>query len=421
MSPKRRHRLRRPILLGLATALVAALLWLWQDARPGARGQGASGARLERMQRSPQWEDGGFVNSLPRVDGSMAEATLRFFFGGSAHREPAEPLPVLSRRGADYTVPPASGLRVTWLGHSTLLVEVDGKRVLVDPVWGERISPFSSLGPKRWYEPPLPLAELPEVDVVLISHDHYDHLDHPTVLELAKRGVTWAVPLGVGAHLESWGIPDDKIAELDWWEHIEIDGMRLTATPARHFSGRWIDDSAQTLWCGWAITGPVHRVYYSGDTALVDSFIDVGKRLGPFDLTMIEVGAYDPAWADVHLGPEQAVRAHRLVQGKVFLPVHWGLFDLALHGWTEPIERVLVAAEREGVQVLAPRPGEMLEPGAPAPGGLVRWWPQVPWESAEAKRVRSTGVDHLMAGELVGAAEQGAEDRGVPGGGAPRG
>ena len=351
-------------------------------------------ARRARMHASPQWRGDRFGNVRVRVDGPPSEMMRRWFFGGSPHASPDAPLPVVARARADYDVAPASGLRVTWLGHSTLLVEVDGARVLVDPVWGERASPFSFAGPRRWYAPPLPLDQLPPIDVVVISHDHYDHLDAPTVRALAASGTTWAVPLGVGAHLEAWGVPSSSIRELDWWEETTVGPLALTATPARHFSGRWVDDADRTLWSGWAIVGPRHRVYYSGDTALFDELQDVGARLGPFDLTMIEVGAYDALWADVHMGPEQAVRAHALVGGAVFLPVHWGLFDLALHGWTEPIERVLVAAAQHGVRVAAPRPGDRVEPAAVV-GPPARWWPAVPWRTVDEAPAWSTGVAHL--------------------------
>jgi L-ascorbate metabolism protein UlaG (beta-lactamase superfamily) len=285
-------------------------------------------------------------------------------------------------------------LRVTWLGHSTLLLEIDGHRVLIDPVWGERASPFSFMGPQRFYAPLLPLAELPPIDAVIISHDHYDHLDVPTVKALATRGVQWVVPLGVGAHLESWGVAAGQITELDWWGNTVVQGLTVTATPARHFSGRGLGDAGRTLWAGWAIAGPAHRVFYSGDTALHDQFTAIGDKLGPFDLTMIEAGAYDALWADVHLGPEQAVLAHQLVRGTVMLPVHWGMFDLALHGWTEPMERVLVAAQRAGVRVASPRPGDMVEPsrvGAPE-----RWWPATPWVPVEQAPAYSTGVGALL-------------------------
>lgn len=394
LTPRRHPRLRRGFawLLALVALVGAGSGVLWLVARE-AIGGSLRGERLARAQRSPQWREPAFVNRLPRVDAPRGRMMREFLFGGSDHRNPDAPIPVVRRTAADYRTPPASGLRATWLGHSTLLLEIDGRRVLIDPVWGERASPFTFMGPKRFFAPPLPLAELPDVDAVIVSHDHYDHLDMPTVKALRARGVRWVVPLGVGAHLASWGVPAERITELDWWGGVEVGGLTLTATPARHFSGRGLTGANRTLWAGWAITGPTHRVFYSGDTALHDELLAIGERLGPFDLTMIESGAYDAMWTDVHLGPEQAVLAHRLVRGRVMLPVHWGLFDLALHGWTEPMERVLVAADSQRVRVAAPRPGDMVEPAALGP--VVRWWPTVPWETVRQAPAWSSGVAHL--------------------------
>jgi L-ascorbate metabolism protein UlaG (beta-lactamase superfamily) len=211
----------------------------------------------------------------------------------------------------------------------------------------------------------------------------------PTVTALAARGFRWVVPLGVGAHLRSWGVKETDITELDWWESLLFGHLTVTATPARHYSGRG-PRTARTLWAGWAFTGPTHRAFYSGDTGLHEEFVEIGKRLGPFDLTMMDVGEYHATWADIHMGPEQAVLAHQLVRGRLMLPVHWGTFNLAPHGWTEPIERTLVAAEAAGVRVVTPRPGGMMEPATAA--SVERWWPRVLWQTAEQAPVRSSGV-----------------------------
>ncbi len=394
----RRLRVVLFVALGLAVLGFAAAGVLLSISAE-ARGAKAEGARLERMRRSPSWKEDRFVNALARHDGSPWELTRSWIFGGSPHAIPDAPIEILPRKKSDYDTPPASGLAVTWLGHSTLLIEIDGQRVLIDPVWGERTSPFSFLGPQRWFLPPLPLSELPEVDAVLISHDHYDHLDLPTVHALRERHVRWFVPLGIGAHLEKWGVPASEIVELDWWEEAPAGGLTLTSVPARHFSGRSIDDQGATLWTGWVVRGPRHRVYYSGDTAMLPAFREIGERLGPFDLTMIEAGAYNALWADVHLGPEQAVMAHRMARGRVLLPVHWGLFDLALHAWTEPIERVLAAAERSHTAVLTPRPGERLEPSLRPP--VVRWWKPSPWQTLAEAPAWSSGVAELLAANAL--------------------
>jgi L-ascorbate metabolism protein UlaG (beta-lactamase superfamily) len=228
------------------------------------------------------------------------------------------------------------------------------------------------------------------VDAVLISHDHYDHLDYPTLTLIKDWAATFIVPLGVGAHLESWGVADGKIVELDWWEAFALGDLQVVATPARHSSGRNPLFRDRTLWAGFALIGPKHRIFFSGDTGMFPGMEEIGARFGPFDLTMIEVGTYAQSWADWHLGPEQAVDAHLILGGSALLPIHWGLFNLSTHAWTEPMERVLVAAEDRGVTVLGPRPGESVEPSHPPE--LRRWWPDLPWRTAEAYPVVSSGL-----------------------------
>jgi len=240
------------------------------------------------------------------------------------------------------------------------------------------------------------LDELPPLDAVIISHDHYDHLDQPTVQALATRDLLWLVPLGVGAHLEHWGVPQARIKELDWWDSFTLDGVVITATPSRHFSGRSIlfTDQYATLWAGWAWSGPTRSLFYSGDTALHHDFREIGERLGPFDITLMEVGAYNQRWADVHLGPEQALLAHQEVQGHVMIPVHWGLFDLALHGWTEPAERTIAAAERLGIPLAMVHPGSSFDiSSAPT---VTRWWPTLPWETVDQAPAWSSSVESII-------------------------
>lgn len=355
-------------------------------------GAGPEGRRLKRMQRSPQWQEGRFVNALPRQDAARGQIIKKWLFGRNEHRTPTDPPPIVKRARHELATLPASGLRITWLGHSSTLIEIDGKRVLIDPVWGERVSPFSFAGPQRFHPPPLALEDLPPIDAVLISHDHYDHLDHPTIVALNQRRVRFVVPLGVGAHLEHWDVHPSRITELDWWEETALGDVILTATPARHFSGRSLTfgDRDRTLWAGWALRGPQHRVYYSGDTAMFPGFAEIGERLGPFDAALIETGAYDPLWRDVHLGPEQAAVAFEMVRGKLYIPVHWGSFSLAMHGWTEPVERVLAAAERLAIPVAVPRIGESIEPATPPP--VARWWPDLPYDSPDHKPVFSSAL-----------------------------
>lgn len=335
--------------------------------------------------RSPQYSEGRFANPQPPRD-DMLEASMKWF-RGAPNREPKGSVPV-ERPSARSFHAAENEFLFSWLGHSTVLLEIAGKRVLTDPVWSDRVSPFASFGPRRFYSPPLSLAELPEVDVVVISHDHYDHLDRDTVVTLGLRGSRFAVPLGVGERLREWGVPDAQVTELDWWQEVEVDGLRLVCTPARHFSGRGLLDRNRTLWAGWAILGPLHRVFFSGDSGMSPHFGEIGRRLGPFDLTMMDTGAYDSAWADVHMGPEQAVAAHRMVGGRLLLPVHWATFNLALHGWTEPGERVLVAATECGADLVLPVPGQRVH--FDEPPEAARWWPEVSWNTSEVTPIVSS-------------------------------
>ncbi|MFD3521617.1 MBL fold metallo-hydrolase [Streptomyces sp. NPDC058653] len=346
-------------------------------------GADPAGERLERILNSPNFADGVFRNpegtARTRPSGSMLELSKVYLRKEArARRAPATPIPVHQDTLADLAVPPASGLRLTWMGHSSVLAEIDGRRVLFDPVWGERCSPFSFAGPKRLHPVPVSLAALGPVDVVVISHDHYDHLDLPTIKGLASTNTVFAVPLGVGAHLEHWGVPASRLRELDWNETAEVAGISFTATPARHFCGRGLRNQQHTLWASWAVAGPEHRIYHSGDTGYFSGFRDIGAAHGPFDATMIQIGAYSEHWPDIHMTPAEGVRAHIDLQQDsptgVMLPIHWGTFNLAPHPWAEPGEGTVTAAAESGVRIALPRPGESYEPtaGDTIPG--TPWW-----------------------------------------------
>ncbi|MER5871968.1 MBL fold metallo-hydrolase [Streptomyces sp. NPDC002044] len=355
--------------------------------RPEAFGADPSGARLERIRRSPNFADGVFQNPVgarTRPSGSMREfAKIYFHKEQRLRRNPGAPIPVYPTTLAELARPPASGLRVTWMGHSSVLAEIDGRRVLFDPVWGDRCSPFPFAGPKRLHPVPVPLASLGDVDVVVISHDHYDHLDLPTIKSLAGTDTVFAVPLGVGAHLERWGVPADRLRELDWNESTEIAGLTLTATPARHFCGRGLRNQQHTLWASWVVAGADHRIYHSGDTGYFPGFREIGAAHGPFDATMIQIGAYSEYWPDIHMTPEEGMRAHLDLQGGIphgtMLPIHWGTFNLAPHPWDEPGEGTVAAAGESGAAIALPIPGQPFEPGtASVPATPPR--PRTPWQ-----------------------------------------
>jgi len=361
-------------------------------------GRKPDGARLERLKASPLWAGERLRNVHPILPGlrdpTVPPPTLGEFLWGGERRVPSAPLPALSPL-AGWTRPPGSGLRVTWLGHSTVLIEIDGFRVLTDPVWGARASPSRLAGPKRFQPVPVALRALPPIDLVLISHDHYDHLDYPTVRQLRKRAVPFVTSLGVGAHLEAWGVPPERITELDWWEAHTLlhTALTVTAAPSQHFSGRTTNSRNATLWSSFTIRAARHAVFFSGDSGLTTEYQSIRERLGPFDLVMLEVGAFHPAWGDMHLGPQNALKALALLGGGPFLPIHWGTFALGMHPWDQPAEALLELAPQEGAQLMMPRLGEPTEPArAPA---LEPWW-----RAAETREQRGTR-ESLVAAALL--------------------
>ncbi|MER7026539.1 MBL fold metallo-hydrolase [Streptomyces ramulosus] len=379
------------------------------------------------MRRSPQFVDGQFRNPTPTgrlLNGSaLPMARSQLHREARLRRAPAAPIPLHRPAPGETAGPPRSGLRITWMGHSSVLAEIDGHRVLFDPVWGERCSPFSWAGPKRLHPAPVELATLAPVDAVVISHDHYDHLDMATIQNLTATGAAFVVPLGIGADLEFWGVSPSRITELDWHESTRVGELTLTATPAQHFCGRGLRGPQHTLWASWVVAGPGHRIHHSGDTGYFPGFAEIGERHGPFDLTMIQIGAYsefwprnhtDPtplpgAWPDIHMTPAQGVQAHLDLQGGrpagALLPIHWGTFNLAPHPWAEPAEWTKDAAEEAGQPVAFPCPGEPFEPAGRLPEEP--WWRAVshpiahPWRRPRAAEVEvaEPSADLDVAGE----------------------
>jgi L-ascorbate metabolism protein UlaG (beta-lactamase superfamily) len=286
--------------------------------------------------------------------------------------EPKGELQVKPIHQNDWTGIDKESLFFAWLGHSSILIAVEGKTVLVDPVLEERASPFSWVGPKRFHPAPVTAGGLPPIDVVVITHDHYDHLEEQTMRRLGSRTGLFLVPLGIGELLEEWGIKPEKVVELDWWEHHKVGSLNFTATPAIHYARRGLLDGNERLWCSWSVQGQNRRFFVSGDSGYFGGFKKVGEELGPFDVTFLKVGSYDEMWKQVHMLPEEAVQQHQDLRGEILVPLHWATFDLGLHPWYEPIERTLTAALENNVLLNTPIIGEQVE--IKRPPKVNSWW-----------------------------------------------
>lgn len=332
------------------------------------------------MLRQARREGRRFLNPVPTTIGGFGTLfkVLPRFLSSKEEKSPRRPVGPFTTDVAAYGVAPESGLRVTWMGHSSMLVEIDGVRVLVDPVWDQRASPMTWAGPKRFFAAPMNLEDLPPVDVVLVSHDHYDHLGETTIRQLSRlesmSGARWVTSLGVGEILRRYGVKPERISELDWTQSVTVRELEITAVPSRHFSGRSMFNRFETLWSAFVLKSSKHRIYFGADTGWWEGFEEIGVKYGPFDLVMLEIGAFDALWDGIHLGPDGAARAFEALGGSgLMMPIHWGLFDLALHGWRQPIQRLLELAEEKGIRIWAPEPGR---PTEVVMGTEVRsdWW-----------------------------------------------
>ncbi|MES2208073.1 MAG: MBL fold metallo-hydrolase [Pseudomonadota bacterium] len=323
--------------------------------------------------QSPQQRDGKFHNVVPRERMGFMKTlaiTWRFMTEKPATTVPNMPIPVQPLSAALLVeAPDASLFR---LGHSTLLLKLNGAFWLTDPVFSERASPVQWAGPKRFHAPPISIDELPSIKGVILSHDHYDHLDYEAIMRLAPKVELFITSLGVGDRLIAWGIDPAKVRQLDWWQQTTVQNVQLIATPAQHFSGRGITDENRTLWASWVIIAGDLRLFFSGDTGYHADFKTIGERYGPFDMTLLETGAYDKQWSDIHMQPEQTLQAHLDLKGRWLMPVHNGTFDLAMHPWHEPFDRIYALAEANGVNLATPLMGEPLL--LKNPHATRRWW-----------------------------------------------
>lgn len=329
-----------------------------------------------RYSESGHYENGEFQNLIETsmdMDAKGMAKTMWEFLAGGERRSPEEPLPLIEQsqnaiRGYDG---PA---RLMWYGHSAFLLQMDGKNILLDPMFGQVAAPHPWLGSNRFNsEMPLAIENLPAIDAVFISHDHYDHLDYGSIKKLIDKTAHFYLPLGVGAHFREWGVSDDQITEFNWWDEAEMDGIEVAFTPSRHFSGRGITDRNSTMWGSWVIKGTAAKLYFSGDSGYGPHFEKIGEKYGPFDFALLECGQYNQRWEAIHMMPEQTAQAAQDIGAKAMMPIHWGAFTLALHQWDDPIKRVVPAAEKPGIPVVIPQIGEFVSVLQPATD-FEGWW-----------------------------------------------
>ena len=334
-------------------------------------GANPTGEKLEKISQSEHYQGDQFVNE---VETSMDMGPAKMWETSQAYMtanytDPALPLPVKFAKTRSLNEDTAAFL--TWYGHSAFLLEMEGKKILIDPMLGDAAAPVSFFSKRYAYQQAIDLEDLKNIDAVLISHDHYDHLDYPTIDKIKGEVGHFYVPLGLGSHLERWGVSPENITELDWWESAQLDQIELTAAPARHFSGRGFTRN-KTFWNSYVIKGKHQNIYFSGDGGYAEHFKEKSKKYGPFDLALVECGQYNKNWAEIHMMPEESVQAAIDIQAREMMPIHWGAFRLALHDWTDPVLRSKAAAVEKGIGFVSPYIGQRFQVGAP--GVWSDWW-----------------------------------------------
>ncbi|TPH18139.1 MBL fold metallo-hydrolase [Litorilituus lipolyticus] len=366
--------MKKTLLLVIITAIGVSMFFNWQEL-----GQSPSGNDLTKIQSSKNYDltQGRFINqeesNTPRKGSGLSYKLIKEWLTKGTERTPKKSLPQVTPQ-IELFLAQNEELNVIWFGHSSFLINMDGNIILVDPVFSEAASPIKSMI-KRFQPPALSLEELPKVDYILISHDHYDHLDMESIKFFANKPVTFVTPLGVGSHLKKWGVNENNIVERDWWQDFTIGDFSFTATPAHHFSGRKGIDANKTLWASWVLKSAHHSVYFSGDSGYGSHFKEIGQRLGPFDVAFIESGQYNENWQDVHMLPQESVKAFKDLKAEKYFPIHWGMFELALHTWYEPIEQLYHYSQQENFELIAPKLGEIINTSKPTDHAL--WWHDV--------------------------------------------
>ena len=341
-------------------ALITIIVTLFLNLSPQF-GNGATKEQKKKYAKSGHYEKGKFINQKPSVMDINYWKMIKEMLKESPNRKPKENILVEKIDPTAIENHNANITQLTWFGHSSFLLEMDGKKILIDPMLGETPAPNPLIGPKRYSkELPIEIEKLPFIDAIILSHDHYDHLDYESIQKLKVKVGQYYTPLGVGNHLIEWGIAKEKIHELNWWESIDFGGIKLICCPARHFSGRGIFDRATTLWCSWVITGKDDNIYFSGDSGYDTHFKEIGEKYGPFDISLMECGQYNEDWKLLHMMPEEAVQASIDLKSKLILPIHWGSFTLAFHDWTDPVERITKKANELNLPVTTPKIGELV-------------------------------------------------------------
>lgn len=355
----------------IITLVLIVVTYIFMQQKPF--GKLPSGKRLERVKQSHNYRDGSFKN-LEKTE-MLAENVsyyqmMKKYFGKGVDRQPSAALPTIK---TDLNTLPSDKPVIVWFGHSSYLIKIHDKTILVDPVFSERTSPVQYIGMKAYAGTMAYCAgDMPEVDVVIITHDHYDHLDYNSILALKSKTKLFCTALGVGSHLEYWGIPASSIIEFDWWDHqILLPGIKLTSTPARHFSGRGFTRN-KTLWSSFVLDASDHKIFIGGDSGYDSSFKKIGEKFGPFDIALLENGQYDPMWPYIHMMPEEVVQASLDLNANVLMPVHWSKYTLALHPWNEPVKRAITKATELNVTVTTPKIGEVIHIGENYPE--THWW-----------------------------------------------
>ncbi|MDY6967745.1 MAG: MBL fold metallo-hydrolase [Spirochaetota bacterium] len=330
-----------------------------------------------RTEYSPQYHHGKFHNKIENLyNASAAWRTVinEFLFGNKEDHIPKFTIPIKRFTGDEFYKNSEETLRFSRLGHSTILLQIGRKVWLFDPIFSKRVSMIQWIGPKRFHPPPIKIENLPFIEGVLISHNHYDHLDYYSIIKLKDRVTHFYVPLGLGKTLISWGVEKRNITELDWWESIKIEEIELVSTPAQHFSGRGIFDTDETLWTSWVLRTPKYSVYFSGDTGYFEGFTEIGEKYGPFDLTFLECGAYNESWRSMHMMPEDNIKAYKNLKGKILVPIHNGTFNMAYHPWYEPMEQIISLTNKEKIQTVIPLMGQIVDiENIPK---IYKWWKQ---------------------------------------------